>query len=221
MFGLVIVSALVCPAIGGVDASSAGMQMRPVTRCIQDRELSERLATLKLQGGTEVAKVNESLLSKARTSPECRTEIVQALVRAIKQASNTTNLNEKFFLWQSGAGLLADLKATEALDLLIANIDFTGGWSASLSQYHFPALAAVLKIGSPAIPKLQGVLRNDAEPHRRKFAAFCIAYIGGSEAQKVLSGALSGETDPCVKRFLQLSLQAFDNKANPNLLSLI
>ena len=87
----------------------------------------------------------ESLLSKARTSPECRTEVVQALVRAMEQASNTTNLNEKFFLWEGGAGLLADLKATKALDLLIANIDFTGGWSASLSQYHFPALAAVLK----------------------------------------------------------------------------
>jgi hypothetical protein len=47
------------------------------------------------------------------------------------QATNpTTNQYENYFLWLHGASLLADLKSTEALDLLIANIDFTDGWSA-------------------------------------------------------------------------------------------
>jgi len=108
------------------------------------------------------------------------------------------------------------LKATEALDLLIANIDFTDGWSASISEHHFPALAAILRIGQPAIPKLQIALNNDSKPHRRKFAAFGIAYIGGAQAKTALKGAMSGENDPCVKNFLKVSLQAFDNKAKPN-----
>jgi len=55
------------------------------------------------------------------------------------QATNpTTNQYENFFLWLHGASLLPDLQATEALDLLIANIDFTDGWLASLKESHFP-----------------------------------------------------------------------------------
>lgn len=218
-FWLVIAPALVWPTIDAVDARSSRMQMKPVARCIQDAELRTSLATLKLEGGPDVAKVYESLLSKARTSPGCRTEVIETLLTAMEQASKDTNKNERFFLWQSGAGLLADLKATEALDLLVANIDFTDGWSASISQYHTPVLVAILKIGSPAIPKLQIVLKNDSMPHKRKLAAFAIAYIGGAEARKALSDALPGETDPCVKNFLQVSLQAFDNRKRPNHIS--
>jgi len=113
--------------------------------------------------------------------------------------------------------MLADLKATEALDLLIANIDFTNGFESSLND--FPALVAILEIGAPAIPKLQIALKNDSVPHRRKFAALCIAYIGGDQARRALTNALPVETDPCVKKFLELSLQAFDNKEKPNHIS--
>ena len=142
------------------------------------------------------------------------------MLSTMAQATNpTTNQYENFFLWVNGASLLADLKATEALDLLITNIDFTDGWSATISESHFPALVAILRIGQPAIPKLQTVLRNDSKSDRRKFAAFCIAYIGGREAKMALNGVMASETDPCVKNFLKVSLQAFDNKAKPNHIS--
>jgi hypothetical protein len=219
-FWLVIAAALLWPATPPVDGRSSRMQMKPVVRCIQDAELRERLATMKREGGPDVAKVYEALLAKARTSSACRTEVIEALIKAMEKASkDPTNQNERFFLWQHGAGLLADLKATEALDLLVANIDFTDGWSASISEYHSPVLVSILEIGSPAIPKLHVLLKNDSVPHRRKFAAFAIAYIGGREAREALSSALPDETDPCVKKFLQLSLQAFDNKAKPNHIS--
>ncbi|HKY44638.1 MAG TPA: hypothetical protein VJM50_16225 [Pyrinomonadaceae bacterium] len=219
---LLIVPALVWLAIDAVEARSSETitQSVRVARCFQDTELSKSLATLKLQGGPELVKVHESLLSKARTAPGCRTQLVQALISNMAQATDPAgNQYENFYFWQSGASLLADLKATEALDLLIANIDFTDGWSASLSKYHFPALAAILEIGLPAIPKLQIALRNDPVPHRRKFAALCIVYIGGAQARRALTSALPGETDPCTKKFLQLSVQAFDNRTKPNHIS--
>jgi hypothetical protein len=220
MCWLVIVCGLMWPTIDAVPAGTWRTQIQPVKRCIQDAELRENFATLKLEGGPEVAKVYESLLTKARSTPECRTEVVQALIRRLEQANkDTTNKNEKFYLWQSGAGLLADLKAVEALDLLIANIDLTDGWSSTISQYHTPVLIAILKIGAPAIPKLHIFLKNVSVPYKRNFAAFCIAYIGGAEARKALLDALPGETDPCVKKFLQISLQAFDNKKKPNHIS--
>jgi hypothetical protein len=220
-FWLISVPAFVLLVNNSVEVRSAPtMPQSGYERCFQDSELSESLAALKLQFGPELNKVSQSLLTKARTAPRCRTQLVQALISAMEQATNSeANQYKNFFLWQHGASLLSDLKATEALDLLIANIDITDGWSASISQSNFPALAAILKIGSPAIAKLQLVLSNDSNPVRRKFAAFAIAYIGGSQARRALTKALPGETDPCVKNLVQISLQAFDNKEKPKRVS--
>lgn len=206
-------------AVGANSSKSITPSVR-FARCFQDNELNKSLATLKLQEGAELVKASESLLTKARTAPGCRTQVVQALISSMAQATNPAGNNyENHFLWVHGASLLAKLKATEALDLLIANIDFTDGWSTSITPYHTPALVAILKIGAPAIPKLQIALRNDPVPHRRQFAALGIAYIGGGQARRALTSALPGESDPCVKKFLQLSLQAFDSKAKPNHIS--
>ena len=221
-FLLVIVSAVIWRANDAVDARSSKTMTQSVrsTQCFHDTELRESIATLKQQGGADLVKGAKFLLTKARTDSRCRTQVIQGLINTLAQATNpTTNQYENFFLWVNGASLLADLKATEALDLLIANIDFTDGWSASISESHFPALAAILRIGQPAIPKLQVVLSNAPESHKRKFAAFCIAYIGGGQAKTALKNAMSTETDPCVKDFLKVSLQAFDNKAKPNHIS--
>jgi hypothetical protein len=220
---LFIVFARLWFAIDAVEArsSDAITQQVHLKPCFRGNELSWSLGTLKqYERGAEVTKVYESLLTRARFSSGCRTEVIDAVIKSLEQVStDTTDQNEKFLFWQHGAGLLGELKATEALDLLIANIDLTDGWSASITEYHVPALAAILRIGVPAIPKLEIALRNDAVPYRRKLAALCIASIGGGHARRALTSALPGESDPCVKRFLQLSLQAFDNRAKPNHIS--
>jgi hypothetical protein len=196
-------------------SSSTGVQSVRSVRCFEDAELSRSLATLRLQGGPNVAKASESLLNKARVGSACRTQVIQGLISALGQATNNaTDRYEIYFLWQNGATLLAELKATEAIDLLIANIEFTDGLSTSLN--HYPAVVALTTIGTPAIPKLQIALANDPQSYRRKFAAFCIAYIGGRQARKALMSAVATETDPCLKKFLQVSLQAFDNKSEPD-----
>jgi hypothetical protein len=221
-FLLTIIFAVLWLVIDAVEARTSETITQSVrsARCFHDTELRQSIATLKQQGGADVEKISESLVTKARTGDGCRTQVVQALISTMAQATNPTmNQYENFFLWLHCASLLADLKSTEALDLLVANIDFTDGWSASVSESHFPALAAILRIGRPAIPKLQVVLSNDPESHRRKFAAFCIAYIGGGQAKTALKSAISNEPDPCVKDFLKVSLQAFDNKAKPNHIS--
>jgi len=218
---LLIVLAFVLLAIDAIEARTLERtQSIRSARCLQGAELNESLGALKLQEGNTVNKAAELLLTNARTVPECRTQILEALISSMALATNpTANNYENYFLWLHGTSLLAELKATEALDLLVSNLDLSDGWSTSISQSHFPALVAVLKIGPPAIPKLQIVLRNDSQAYRRNFAAFAIAYIGGSQARRALTSALPGETDPCVKNFLLISLQAFNNKANPNHIS--
>lgn len=216
---LPIVSAVIWAGTDAVDGRTSETITQSVrsARCFHDSELRQSIAILKQQGGPEVWKVGESLLRKAKTASGCRTQVVQALVSSMAQATNPAgNHYENFFLWVHGASLLADLKATEALDLLIANIDFTNGWSTKISDHYTPALVAILKIGQPAIPKLQIALTKDSVPYRRQFAAFAIAYIGGREARRALESALPRETDPCLKKFLQVSLNAFNNKEKPN-----
>jgi len=220
MFGLVIVPR--CLTIDSVTAHSSETITKSVrfAQCFQDAELSEILATLKLQAGPERVEVYKSILTKAKRTPQCRTQLVQALISSMAQATNpAANQYQNYFLWENGASLLVDLNATEALDLLVANINLTDGWSTSISQSHSPALVAILRIGEPAIPKLQIALRNERVPHRRGFMALAIASIGGGQARRALTSALPDETDPCVKNFLQVSLEAFDNKTKPNHIS--
>lgn len=156
-----------------VPSSETVLQGGRSTRCFEETELSNSLATFRRQPEPDVRRVSQSLLTKARTSRECRSQLVQTMSIAMEQATNTTNHPENYFLWQNGAGLLADLKATEALDLLIANIDLDDNLSIKLSRC--PALVAIREIGVPAIPKLQIALTHDPVPPRRRFAALAIA----------------------------------------------
>ena len=218
----VIVSAGMCLATNAVDARTSLTTTHSVgsAPCLQDTELRESIAGLKQQFGPDLWKVSESLLRKAKVGSGCRKQIVEALITTMAQTTDPKgNQYENFFFWLSGASMLADLKATEALDLLIANIDFTDGWSIQLTENHTPALAAILRFGVLAIPKLQIVLMGDTVLSRRQFAAYAIAYIGGAQAKTALKSALPRETDPCLKKFLEVSLKAFNNKEKTNHIS--
>jgi len=134
-------------------------------QCFHDAELTDSLATLKLQGLAEVSKVSVSLLTRARNTPGSRAEVVRELIRAMERTPNPIrNQDENYFLWVHGSALLAELNATEALDLLVANIDLSDGWSASISQEHLPALVAILRMGEPAIQKLQLFFETTQSP---------------------------------------------------------
>lgn len=136
------------------------------------------------------------------------------MLRWAQSSNGPTNDSERYYLWRNGADLLADLRATEALDLLVANLMVTDGQSISLS--HFPAVDAVTRIGEAAVPKLQRVISEDLNPYTRKLAVYCIASIGGARTRTVLTKALAGVTDGCVKDHIRISLKMFDNKVRPN-----
>jgi hypothetical protein len=209
---------------GRVGARLAEAPTTLTTQCVADGELANNIMTLKLQfGGPETATVRRAFLEKAGKSSECRSQLIQALMSAMEQAGKGPNTvlggvnSETYFLWSNGADLLAELQATEALDLLITNFGVTDGLSTSMS--HFPAVNGVIRIGEPAIPKLQVALNENSQPYMRKFAAFCIASIGGAESRDVLASAVPKEADPCVSNFISISIEALSDKAQPNQIS--
>lgn len=194
-------------------------QMGRSTQCIPQAELSKNLIALRSNlSGDDLFNAKSLLLSNAKKSSECRSQVVRSLVTAMEQPGTSNGLggvdSETYALWRNGAELLGELQATEALDLMIANFGVTDGLSISLG--HYPALGAVVRIGEPAIPKLEEVVHKNSNAYMRKLAVFCIASIGGAKAKTALSKALQVEADSCVKKFINVSLEVFDNKVNPN-----
>lgn len=205
--------------------TKATPRLQQANQCLGNVELDASVATFKSYlAGPELEKAEALLLERARTSPKCRGEVIQALITVMSSITpkdpplTELGVNQQtYYLWHNGANLLAKLQATEALDLLVANLLLTDGWSTSMS--HYPAVAAVTTLGRPAIPKLEVVLLDNSQPSMRKFAVFCISSIGGAQARGVLSKALPKETDPCVNRFIRVSLELLGTKRQANSMS--
>jgi len=99
-----------------------------------------------------------------------------------------------YYLWLYGAEVLADLRASEALDLLVSHLNLAHHiYSSSMS--HQPALLGVIRMGPIAIPKLGEVLRHNPDPKMRYSAVYCLATIGGDSVVGLLKSAQDWESD--------------------------
>ena len=153
------------------------------------------------EGGQAAIKLTD----EAAQSRECRDAVVNDLMRALNEA-DLENDRSAFFLWRKGSGILGELKAVEALDLLIDHLDLNDGLF-SASMYHQPVVPAVESMGEVAVPKLGFALKHHPNRDVRLAAALCLADIDGSAALQELNSALDTETDKCVRRFITFSLQ--------------
>ena len=157
----------------------------------------------------EAAKLR--LISSARVSAKCRTEVIGTIIKEMDKPQ--LQAYRDFNLWRYGANVLGDLKATESLDLLIRNLSFTDG--SSINVTHYPAMEGVIKMGRPALPKLGAALRQNSDVSYRYNAVFCIAQIGGAGATAELKAALPSESDSCVRKFIEISIKALSNPKSP------
>jgi hypothetical protein len=108
-----------------------------------------------------------------------------------------------------GAEILADLKASEALDFF-AHLDYSSGMF-NTTMSHMPMLTAIIRIGDSAVPKLAEVLRQNPNPSMRMYSVYCISAIGGPAAAHTLKEAMQTKSDRCVTVFLRASIEALDN----------
>jgi hypothetical protein len=101
-----------------------------------------------------------------------------------------------YLQWIEAVGILGEMRATEAIDTLIACLDCNDGPS-SLGLGHFPAALSLIKFSDQAIPKLEAVLRQKPVRNRSQ-AALTLAEIGGEKAKLILLETLKTETDKSV-----------------------
>lgn len=184
--------------------------------CVSKDELSGAIRSMSSPlDDSKLTQVRQIIVDNAKRSEKCRTQIVNALMTAMDKPNiDFAHDPESYNTWTYGAHFLGELKAAEAVDLLLAHLKDTDGLSASMS--HFPAIDGVITMGSIAIPKLSGVLRKHPDRYMRRGAAFCIAEIGGPTATNSLHDALANETDQCNRQFLGVSIKALENRQQPN-----
>lgn len=202
--------------VGLVFSGAALVSPRSVhaqTLCLSHSEVSGAIKELALPlSSRERDSVFNRIRAGAKRSAKCRTRLVNQLMAAMGNPDPATEVdNATYNTWQYGAYLLADLRATEALDLLIDHLNLTDGFSIN----HYPVLGAVISFGPIALPKLSRTAQNNPNIYIRKSAIFCIASIGGLSARRSLE-ALHGESDRCNRDFIEASLTAFKNKRSPN-----
>lgn len=217
--GFSILAAIAC-ACNPIESSPSqpnkwiSTQVRVEQRCLVRENLSNSLNHLSLGTQPEVNHAKQILIDTSSRSPSCRSEVISLLMSAMDKPSIDFKDDEgSYYLWLYGAEILGDLKATEALDLLISHLSSSTA-TFSTSMKHQPAIRGVIKMGPVAIPKLNAVLVDNSDPKMRHSAVYCIATIGGPTAVQSLKRALPSETDKCVSRFIRVSLDSFDDDGN-------
>jgi hypothetical protein len=161
----------------------------------------------------QIRQARNTLLSYAHQSSHCRKEVVRALIEGMDRPNlDFERQLSNYYLWREGSQLLGELKATEALDLLISHLDMTNGFH-SASMVFQPAIQGVRQMGQAAIPKLVIALRQDPKARLRLAAAYCLTDIGGKSAMDALRQARDGETNQCVANFIRISLNTFSYKS--------
>jgi HEAT repeat protein len=183
-------------------------------RCSSQQDLMETVRRLTL-GDEEADKAEALLRSNSHISRRCRSLVIEELSAEMSQKFAIRKDNAHYNLWVSGAKVLSRLHAVEALDLLISHLTLNDGtWS--FGDTHRPAAGAVINLGPVAVPKLSAILHESPDKLTRLYAVYCLGLIGGSSAQQSLSKAVDSESDPCVRKFIQLSIAAFQNRKLPN-----
>jgi len=179
-------------------------------RCLTDDQISD--AIRKLSGQIQVDQGRNIFLIAARRSSNCRRHVIAAIMNAMDKPNLDIRYNQTDGdLWREGSILLGDMKAVEALDLLINHLDMDDGeWSRTMT--HMPALVGVIRMGEIAIPRLSDVLLHNPDRSKRQHAVFCLFFIRGKAASSVLKKALPYEIDECVRRFMRESIKGLDNK---------
>ena len=187
-----------------------------LTCCSGQIDPNAAIKILSAGNWTEAEQTRKQLLDYANSSVDRRNETVQALIRSMTKPNlNFISDKSSYFLWLHGSIVLGELKAVEALDLLIDHLDLNDG-SFSASMAHQPAILGITAMGVVAVPKLKVALQHNANRNIRLAAALCLNEIDGQDAMKALSQSLASESDPCVSRFIQIAIEISNSKVNAN-----
>lgn len=174
-------------------------------------EVDQILVKLQSKNHTERVAAKQQLLHMANSSVEVRSQVITRLVSLLEDRALLEATDDRSQVWYYSAQVLGDLKAQEAIEVLVQHLDYNNGVM-GLSIGHYPALRAIVDIGKPAVPKLTQALLENPEVEIRINAVTALMLIGGQDAKQALKRALLVETDKDVLRHIQYTLKQKSTK---------
>lgn len=188
-------------------------------------------------GPETTERIRARLILIANESPESRRSVIDALIPVLNDPKMELNFAE-VGRWRVAVALLGELNATEAIEDLVRNINWT---SYDFSpRPHPPVRAALVRIGEAAVASLLRALADPNEavrressdalseigapsvdglldvlarsvPRARVCAAWALARIGGARAREAIVIALNLEPDGGVKEHLENAVEYIDH----------
>jgi hypothetical protein len=160
------------------------------------QEQQHRLILELSNPSADVESVKE-LVRLAKRSANDREVIVRELISDVNSHDELDGshpiLSNSFTYWIRVNQIFEELRAVEALDVMIRCIHCGNEMTGSLSVR--PAFTALESLGSAAVPKLSDALRTNPNPYARSQIALCLGDIGGAGAKKGLEQALRSEKE--------------------------
>jgi hypothetical protein len=138
------------------------------------------------------------LLAVAGESAEARAEVIERLLDVVEDpaAQDESPIADA---WMIAVKVLGKLRATEALDVLVDNLDRTGQNGELISIHIKPVYSALVDIGEPAVPKVIEALSHPKRAVRME-AAWVLFSINKDQAKTALELSCQSEKDEEVKQ---------------------
>lgn len=130
----------------------------------------------------------------ATESAEARSEVIDSLIKIMEDPAELRPDLGAFgsaLRWTAAVNVLGEIRATEAIDILVRNLDQTGEFGTISSIHYRPVTSALRKIGEPAVPRLIEAL-SERKPSVRVQAASTLAAIGQPAVAKLREALRNG-----------------------------
>jgi HEAT repeat protein len=169
---------------------------------VSESIIKEAVGKLYSDAITDRETARQVLLSAAQESTDTKELIIKASMMVLENSEAAPT--KKFTAWRAAAEILGELKASSAIDTLVAHLDYTDG-TLGFSLSPFPAAQALIRIGQPAVPLLVGALSHERSAVRSN-AARALGLIGGPLATQALRRQFPTESDPQVQFYILAAL---------------
>src|SRR5258708_22825901 len=175
---------------------------------VETGKIDELIARLGSKSREERTRTENELLGLAARSLQTHRTIIDRLIlrsEAMQLNRLQANSRDHFLVWLIANHLFQKLLATDAIDLLITNINYGDGYTGNGSD-HYPGKDSLIILGADAVPQLSKALLINKDGWTRSQVALCLGNIGGAEAKLALEHALKTELDRDVGRYIEFSI---------------
>jgi HEAT repeat protein len=136
--------------------------------------------------------------------------VIHRLIEVLEDARDIMEKG-RYQAWYDAAAILGELRAAEAIDVLVKYLDFTDG-IVGFPLANRPAVNALVRIGEPAVPKLISTLLEGEGTRIRINAAEALGFIGDRHAREGLGRAVVSEQDKSVAYEIRRALSLISRR---------